>query len=124
ALLVVTPFIVIFTVLLSSKANRAFYGIRQSFSRLNSMVEENIRGNKVVKAFANETFEKEKFDQVNDDFKESNMESASISKRYLPLLETFAAFMSVIAIGLGGWFAIIGEMSVGNLVTFTGLIWM
>lgn len=124
ALLVVTPFIAIFTVLLSSRANRAFYEIRESFSRLNSMVEENIRGNKVVKAFANEAFEEEKFDEVNNDYKESNMNSASISKRYLPLLETFASFMSVIAIGLGGWFAIIGEMSVGNLVTFTGLIWM
>lgn len=124
SLLVVTPFIVLFTVLLSAKANRAFFEIRESFSRLNSMVEENIRGNQIVKAFANENFEIEKFDQVNEDFKESNMHSASISKRYLPLLETFAGFMSVIAIGFGGWLVLTGVMSVGNLVTFTGLIWM
>ena len=124
SLLVVTPFIALFTVLLSAKANRAFYEIRESFSRLNSMVEENIRGNKVVKAFANENYEEEKFKKVNDAYKESNMQSASISKRYLPLLETFASFMSVIAIGFGGWLALVNEMSVGDLVTFTGLIWM
>ncbi len=124
SLLIVTPFIALFTVLLSSRANRAFYEIRESFSRLNSMVEENIRGNKVVKAFANEGYEEEKFKKVNDDYKESNMQSASISKRYLPLLETFASFMSVIAIGFGGWLVLANEMSVGDLVTFTGLIWM
>lgn len=124
SLLVVTPFIAIFTVLLSSKASAAFYEIRESFSRLNSMVEENIGGNKVVKAFANEAYEREKFDHRNEDFKKSNMDSASISKRYLPVLETFAGFMSVIAIGLGGWFVIIDQMSLGDLVTFTGLIWM
>lgn len=124
ALFIVTPFIVLFTVLLSTKAKRAFYEIRESFSRLNSMVEENIRGNKIVKAFGNEPYEIEKFDKVNLSFKERNLQSASISAFYLPLLETFAGFMSVIAVGLGGWLVISGEMSVGNLVTFTGLIWM
>lgn len=124
SLLAVTPFIALFTVFLSRRANQAFYEIRESFSKLNSMVEENIRGNKVVKAFGNEQYEKEKFDQVNERFKETNLNSATISARYLPLIETFAGFMSVIAVGYGGWLVIAGEMSVGNLVTFTGLIWM
>lgn len=124
SLLIVTPFIAIFTVLLSTRANRAYYEIRKSFSRLNSMVEENIRGNKIVKAFGTEDYEKEKFDEANNYFKESNLQSATVSSRYLPLLETFAGFMSVIAVGFGGWLVITGEMSVGNLVTFTGLIWM
>lgn len=124
SLLAVTPFIALFTVLLSKHANRAFYDIRESFSKLNSMVEENIRGNKIVKAFGNESFEKVKFDQVNNQYKDTNLKSAVISAQYLPLIETFAGFMSVIAVGYGGWLVLIGEMSVGNLVTFTGLIWM
>ena len=124
SLLAVTPFIAIFTVFLSKRANRAFYDIRESFSKLNSMVEENIRGNKIVKAFGNEAYEKVKFDEVNKRFKETNLNSATISARYLPLIETFAGFMSVIAVGYGGWLVIAGEMSIGNLVTFTGLIWM
>ena len=124
ALLVVTPFIATFTVILSRRAKRAFYEIRESFSRLNSMVEENIRGNKVVKAFGNENYEEKKFDHVNDQFRESNLESSRLSARYLPIIETFAGFMSVIAVGYGGWLALTGAMSVGNLVTFTGLIWM
>ncbi len=124
ALLIVTPFIALFTVLLARHAKRAFYEIRESYSRLNSMVEENIRGNKVVKAFGNEQYEEEKFDRANNSFRESNLKSAAISARYLPIIETFAGFMSVIAVGYGGWLVITDRMSVGNLVTFTGLIWM
>lgn len=124
ALFTVTPFIVISTILLAKKASRAFYEIRESFSRLNSMVEENIRGNKTIKAFANEDVEQEKFDEVNEFFKSRNMASANISKTYLPILETFAGFMSIISLGLGSWFVIQQKISVGNFVTFNSLIWM
>ncbi|SFH51040.1 ABC transporter ATP-binding protein [Pisciglobus halotolerans] len=124
ALLIVTPFIALFTILLSIKANGAFYEIRESFAKLNSMVEENIGGNKVVKAFANEAYEEQKFDVRNEGFKKANMDSVNISKTYLPVLETLAGFMAVISVGLGGFFVLNGMMSVGNLVAFNGLIWM
>lgn len=124
ALLAVTPIIGILTVLLSRKANETFYQIRESFSRLNSMVEEHIGGNKVVKAFARESFEIEKFNTQNEDFRQRNLDSAKVSSTYLPIIEVFGGFISVISIGLGGYFVITGRMSVGNLVTFNGLVWM
>jgi len=124
ALLIVTPIIGILTILLSRKANETFYQIRESFSRLNSMVEEHIAGNKVVKAFAREDFEIEKFNEQNEDYRKRNLDSAKVSSTYLPVIEVFGGFISVIAIGLGGYFVITGTMSVGNLVTFNGLVWM
>lgn len=124
SLLVVTPFIGILTVILSRKANPVFYEIRESFSRLNSMVEENISGNKVVKAFAREDYEIEKFNKFNEDYKRRNIESANVTKAYMPVLETLAAFLSVITIGFGGFLVINGKMSVGDLVAFNGFIWM
>ncbi|MBC8845072.1 ABC transporter ATP-binding protein, partial [Escherichia coli] len=48
ALVIVTPLIAVLTMKMSSKAQPVFYEIRESFSRLNSMVEENISGNRVV----------------------------------------------------------------------------
>lgn len=124
ALIVVTPFIGILTIMLSNKANPVFYEIRESFSRLNSMVEENIGGNKVVKAFAREDYEIEKFNHFNENYKRRNLESAAVTKAYLPALETLAAFLSVITIGFGGFLVIGGQMSVGDLVAFNGFIWM
>lgn len=124
ALLVVTPFIAVFTVLLSRHAGQAFYQIRESFSRLNTVVEEHIGGNKVVRAFVREDFEIEKFNRFNEDFRQRNLDSAAISAKYLPIIEVFAGFLSIITVGLGGLFVINESMSLGDLVTFNGLIWM
>lgn len=124
ALLVVTPFIAVFTVLLSRHAGQAFYQIRESFSRLNTVVEEHIGGNKVVRAFVREDFEIEKFNRFNEDFRQRNLDSAAISAKYLPIIEVFAGFLSIITVGLGGLFVINESMSLGDLVTFNGLTWM
>ncbi|MGP6139075.1 MULTISPECIES: ABC transporter ATP-binding protein [unclassified Jeotgalibaca] len=124
SLLIVTPFIAFFTVLLSRNAGRAFYQIRESFSRLNTVVEEHISGNKVVRAFGREAFEIEKFNRYNEDFRQRNLDSAKVSARYLPIIEVFAGFLAIITVGLGGLFVMNGAMTIGDLVTFNGLIWM
>src|SRR5699024_10777798 len=121
---IVAPFIAVLTILLSKKASSAFYQIRESFSRLNTMVEEHIGGNKVVLAFAREDYEIEKFNVRNEDFRQHNLNYAKISSTYLPAIELFASLMSVIAMGDGVMFVISNAMSIGDFVTFTGLIWM
>ncbi|WP_056950190.1 ABC transporter ATP-binding protein [Lacticaseibacillus nasuensis] len=124
ALVVVTPLIGWLTFKMSNEAHPVFFEIRQSFARLNAMVEENISGNRVVKAFAREPFEIEKFEHLNDDYKQQNMNSAAVSRRYLPPLDFLASFLSVIVLLIGGAFVIGGQMSLGDLVTFNGFLWM
>ena len=124
ALIVVTPFIFILTQRMSRAAHPIFFEIRESFSRLNSMVEENIGGNRVVKAFAREKFEIEKFNEHNEDYKAKNMASAKVSRTYLPWLDGLAGSLNLIALILGGLFVIQGKMSLGDLVAFNGFLWM
>lgn len=124
ALVAVTPAIFVLTSQMSKKAHPLFFEIRESFSRLNSMVEENIGGNKVVKAFARENFEIEKFNQHNDDFKQRNLASAEVSRTYLPWLDGLAGSLSAITLLLGGYFVIQGRMTIGDLVAFNGYLWM
>lgn len=123
-LLIVTPFIAFFTIKMSKYAQPVFYEIRESFSRLNSMVEENISGNRVVKAFAREDYEIEKFKAHNEDFKQRNMDSAAVSKRYLPVLDSLAGILVVITLIYGGFLVIKGQMTLGDLVAFNGFLWM
>jgi ATP-binding cassette, subfamily B, multidrug efflux pump len=124
ALLVVTPLIGYLTTRMSRQARPLFYEIRESFSRLNSMVEENISGNRVVKAFTREGFEIEKFNQHNDDFRQRNIDSANVSRKFLPILDALAGCLAVITLALGGYFVISGQMTLGDLVTFSGVLWM
>ncbi|MBC2083397.1 ABC transporter ATP-binding protein [Listeria welshimeri] len=124
ALVIITPLIAILTIKMSSKAQPVFYEIRESFSRLNSMVEENISGNRVVKAFAREDFEMEKFHEHNEDFKKRNLDSADVSRAYLPVLDSLAGILVVITLIFGGYLVIKGQMTLGDLVAFNGFLWM
>lgn len=124
ALVILAPLIAILTMKMSSKAQPVFYEIRESFSRLNSMVEENISGNRVVKAFAREDFEMKKFHEHNEDFKKRNLDSADVSRTYLPVLDSLAGMLVVITLIFGGYLVIKGQMTLGDLVAFNGFLWM
>ncbi|MBS7577439.1 MULTISPECIES: ABC transporter ATP-binding protein [unclassified Enterococcus] len=123
-LLIVTPFIFLLTQRMSKRAHPLFFEIRESFARLNSMVEENIGGNRVVKAFAREGFEINKFNQHNEDYKQRNMAAAKVSGTYLPLLDGLAGSLNLLTLFFGGLLVINRQMTLGDLVAFNGYLWM
>lgn len=124
ALLAVTPIIFFLARGMTKESMPRFLAIRESFSRLNSMVEENISGNRVVKAFVREDFEIEKFNRHNDDYKQKNLDSARTTQKYLPILDFLANLLSVITLILGGLLVIHNQLTIGNLVAFNGFLWM
>ncbi|NMN01071.1 multidrug ABC transporter ATP-binding protein [Bifidobacterium sp. DSM 109958] len=124
ALACITPFIFVVTRALARHARPLHFEIRQSLARLNSMVEENIEGNRVVKAFAREPYETEKFDACNADYMRRNMDLAHNSRRYMPWLDGMGFSLQLITLALGGYLVINGVMTLGNLVSFNSLLWM
>ncbi|KRM79623.1 ABC transporter [Lapidilactobacillus dextrinicus DSM 20335] len=124
ALVAMTPVIFVLTQQMAKAQHPVFFAIRQSFSRLNSMVEENISGNRVVKAFVRENFEIDKFNKYNEDYKQRNMDAAQISKTYLPWQDGIANSLNVIALIFGGYLVIKNQMTLGDLVVFNGYLWM
>ena len=87
AMLVVLPFTALTTYGQSKSVRPAFMKIRQQFSSLNTFVQENISGNRVVKAFAREDFEIEKFNKENDAYRDAELNAAAIWKKYVPIFE-------------------------------------
>ncbi|KAB5607145.1 ABC transporter ATP-binding protein [Bifidobacterium jacchi] len=124
ALGAVTPFLFLLTRGLSKHAHPLFYAIRNSLASLNSMVEENIEGNRVVKAFVREPYETRKFDERNDDYMQRNMDLAYNSRRYMPWLDGLGFALQLITFGFGGLLVINGYMTLGNLVSFNSYLWM
>jgi ATP-binding cassette, subfamily B, multidrug efflux pump len=122
-MLAVTPIIGFFAFRLAYTVKPTFSAIREQFARLNSVVQENISGNRVVKAFAKEDYEIEKFSVQNRAFKEKNITSARVWERYLPVLDSLAGVLSVVMILVGGIMVIKGSITIGQLVTFNSLIW-
>lgn len=124
ALACVTPFIFMLTRLLARHARPLFLAIRESLASMNSMVEENIEGNRVVKAFVREPFEMEKFDKRNDDYYERNMALAKNTSKYLPWMDGMGFALQLITLGVGGLLVMNNSMSLGALVTFNSFLWM
>ncbi|ATU19884.1 ABC transporter ATP-binding protein [Bifidobacterium choerinum] len=124
ALACVTPFLFVLTRKLSQHAKPLFLAIRNSLASMNSMVEENIEGNRVVKAFVREDYETEKFDERNDDYMERNMDMARNTRRYMPWLDGLGFSLQLITIALGGFLVLKGNMTLGGLVAFNSYLWM
>ena len=123
-MLVVLPFTALTTYKQSSKVRPAFQRIRQQFSSLNTFVQENISGNRVVKAFAREDYEIEKFNRENDGYRDAELGASATWKKYIPVFEFLSNILTVVLMVYGGYMVIQGEITLGNLVTVNGYLWM
>lgn len=118
-----TPLVAYCAYRMTVKCNPIFYDIRERFSKLNTVVQENISGNRVVKAFAKERYEISKFEERNKEYMDSNMDLAKVIQKYMPMLDALSNMFSVIMILVGGILIINEKLTMGELVIFNGLIW-
>ena len=123
-MLFVLPFTALTTVRQSKEVRPTFARIRSRFSSLNSCGQENVSGNRVVKAFAKEAFEIEKFNRENDAYQEAQLASSRVWMKYLPVFEVLSYLLNVVLMLYGGYMVIQGEITMGNLVTVNDYLWM
>ena len=123
AVLSISPFIMIIIIKFRNKVKPRHKQLREKLSHLNTAAQENISGNRVVKAFAREQYEIEKFDERSKDFAVTNKITAMTWIEFFPYVETFANLMPVVLLVVGGLFIISGTLTMGEYVAFSGLIW-
>ncbi|MBR6391239.1 MAG: ABC transporter ATP-binding protein [Lachnospiraceae bacterium] len=97
--------------------------LREKLAVMNTAAQENISGNRVVKAFAREDYEIEKFDECNRDYRDTNKKTAGVWLTFFPYIETLANLLPVIQLLVGGLFLIRGTLTMGEYVAFSGLTW-
>lgn len=122
-LIAITPFIFIVTRHFSKSVRPKYIDLRERLSNLNSNAQENIAANRVVKAFAREQYEIEKFDRTNKDYSTANKEAAFVWLKYQPFVETSAQALWVIHMVAGGIFVINGRITFGEYGAFSALLW-
>ncbi len=122
-LLAIAPFIFLIIVLFKNKVAPRHRALREKLSHLNTNAQENISGNRVVKAFAREDYEIEKFDRCNSDYAATNKKTALTWLSFFPYVETFANLLPVVLLLVGGLFLINGSLTMGEYVAFSGLTW-
>ncbi len=120
----VLPFAAVVTLSQRKHGRPLFQKIREQFSSLNTFVQENISGNRVVKAFAKEDFEIEKFNKENDAYRDAELEAAEIWTKYVPLFEFLSNMLTIILMLVGSIMVVNGSMTLGDYVTVNGYLWM
>ena len=123
-MLVILPFTALLSFSQAKEIKPAFERIRRRYSSLNTFAQENISGNRVVKAFAKEDYETEKFNKENDAYRDAQIQSSNIWRRYIPIFEIFSNLLTVVLMLVGGYMVIRGEMTMGKFVTVNGYLWM
>lgn len=123
-MMIVLPFTAYTTYRQSKEVRPAFQRNRECFSSLNAFVQENVSGNRVVKAFAKEDYEIEKFEKENDKFRDAQINASKIWMQYIPIFEILSYSLTLILMLYGGYLAIQGEITLGDLVRVNGYLWM
>jgi ATP-binding cassette subfamily B multidrug efflux pump len=114
-LAVTTALIVLFV----GRMERLFQAVQARLDRLNTLLQENIAGVRVVKAFVRERHEGERFEGANQDVMERSIEVMRFTAAMTPLLTLCVNVGMCVVIWSGGREAIRGELSVGQIVAFT-----
>ncbi|MBR6474062.1 MAG: ABC transporter ATP-binding protein [Lachnospiraceae bacterium] len=122
-LLIVSPIIFVIVFRFRRSVAPKHKLLREKLASMNTEAQENISGNRVVRAFAREGYEVDKFDKANKDFEETGINTHMTWLKYFPAVETIANALPVIHLLIGGIFFMNGEISMGDYVAFSGLIW-
>ena len=118
AAFVLIPFMLVFAYVLNKRMKRAFKRNRVRIGEINAQIEDNLSGIRVVKSFANEDIECEKFKKGNDLFLESKRDSYHYMGMYNAGLTAFTTMINVIVIAAGGIGIAKGWVNITDFVTF------
>jgi len=97
---------------------------REHFGELTSILWENISGIRVVRAFAMEDYEKEKFQRPNRAYYDAMVKAAVLRAIFLPITGLIGGFVTVIIFWLGGIRVIEGRLSIDMLYVFGSYAFM
>lgn len=100
----------------------AFKKVQQKLSALNSILQENLAGMRVVKAFAREAYEKSRYSDQNDELLDENIHLVKLISASFPLIFMTANFAIVGVVWVGGLMVIGETLSLGGLVAFINYI--
>lgn len=100
-----------------------YRAIRDRLGDLSAKLQENLLGVLVVKAFAREAYEQERFQQVNAEYTAISLKGVKVRSVYFPGVMTVGFLSNIAMIGAGAYFVLKGEFTIGGLVAYRGYWW-
>ena len=118
------PIIALLSLKLGHVIRSRFNKKQEAFAHLSDIVQENISGIRVVKAFVQESYELIRFSEVNEDNYDKNMSVVKVQALMFPLAMLITGVSITIALGYGGRLTMLGTITLGEFVAFIQYIMM
>lgn len=121
------PLVGFTTYYVGKKVHLMFRDVQEQFEKLTSQAQESFSGVRVVRAYAREDFEADRFKTLSGDYLVKNMRLARVQSLTMPLMVVLVGFSQIIVLGYGGYQVIRGTASLGVITQFfiylSQLIW-
>ncbi len=120
--LVTAPIVFLVAYRFSRSVRPIYYEAQQRLGTINSVLQENLTGVRVVRAFAKEELEEEKFRIKNKSYFDCNITATRLRAKYIPFMDLITGIGMVIILLYGGLQVVSGEITIGTLVAFNSYL--
>ena len=118
------PILTIIIRLLGKRLHAHYERIQEAFSTMNTKVQENLSGVRVVKAYTLEANEVEHFKELNQEFVDRNHRQIRLMTFFFPLFRFLPGISGVVLLWMGGLHVIEGKITLGDFVAFNAYLMM
>ncbi|MCC2670510.1 MAG: transporter ATP-binding protein [Armatimonadetes bacterium] len=121
----IAPIVVVYFLVrvFNTRVKRMYRGARDRLGDVSARLQENLVGMMVVKAFAKEQAEAERFGKTTDQYRQVQFEAVNARTVFFPLSQFVGFISNVLAVGVGAWLILNGRFTVGGLVAYRGYWW-
>ena len=100
------------------KVRPIFRDLRQKFADVTAVIQENVSGARVVRTFAQEDYEIDKFSTQARGLLQMNLKLARLWSAYFPLMDFLSVLGIIFILWFGGWQIMKGELTLGQFIAF------
>ncbi len=117
--IIIVPILLVLITFILRKVSPLFRSLQVKTDRINRIFREGLTGIRVIRAFLQEDYEEERFDEANKDYKDTSLAAHVYMASLMPLMILLASGTTILIFYFGAQYISVGEMQVGNLIAFT-----
>ena len=124
-LVTLLPIVAVFvlTRVFNARVKALYRETRDRLGEVNARLQENLTGLALIKAFAKERHESQRFHQVTGQYLQANFRAIVARNTFFPAVRFIGFFSNIISVGYGAWLVLHGQFTIGGLIAYRGYWW-
>lgn len=107
----------------NARVKKLYRTARDLLGQVSARLQENLQGMVVIKAYAKEQFELNRFRKVTQEYQDANFKAINARTIFFPAVQMVGFISNVLSVGYGAWLVLAGQFTIGGLVAYRGYWW-